>query len=133
MQFVIVVSKTCLKRPLTKKIKTVFEDRLSFNAGQKYCRMLQREHSAILLTFIKLPVVINMFVLSIFECPLKTGFTVFTCDPHLLFRFINVIFQEATYNEFRLVHLIYGPRREKTCLRGFGQSEFQTSLYSYRD
>ena len=26
----------------------------------------------------------------------------------------------------------YGPRREKTCLRGFRQSEFQTSL-SYRD
>ena len=27
----------------------------------------------------------------------------------------------------------YGPEREKTCLRGFGQSEFQTSLLSYRD
>ena len=26
-----------------------------------------------------------------------------------------------------------GPRREKTCLRGFRQSEFQTSLLSYRD
>ena len=45
-------------------------------AGQKYCRMLQGEHSAILLTFIKLPLVINIFVLSIFEWPLKTGFTV---------------------------------------------------------
>ena len=33
--------------------------------------MLQGEHSAILLTFIKLP-----FVLSIFEWPLQTGFTV---------------------------------------------------------
>ena len=29
--------------------------------------MLQREHSAILLTFIKLPIVIKIFVLSIFE------------------------------------------------------------------
>ena len=28
---------------------------------------------------------------------------------------------------------IYGPRREKTCLRGFRQAEFQTSLLSYRD
>ena len=28
---------------------------------------------------------------------------------------------------------IYGPRREKTCLRGVRQSEFQTSLLSYRD
>ena len=30
----IVYSKTCLKRPLT------YQDRLSHNAGQKYCRML---------------------------------------------------------------------------------------------
>ena len=28
---------------------------------------------------------------------------------------------------------INGPRREKTCLRGFRQSEIQTSLPSYRD
>ena len=28
---------------------------------------------------------------------------------------------------------IIGPRREKTCLRGFRQNEFQTSLLSYRD
>ena len=44
--------------------------------GQKYCRMLQGEHSAILLTFIKLPFVIKIFVLSIFEWPFYTGFTV---------------------------------------------------------
>ena len=36
-------------------------------AGQKYCRMLQGEHSAILSNFIKLPFVIKVFVLSIFE------------------------------------------------------------------
>ena len=34
------------------------------------------EHSAILSTFIKLPFAIKTFVLSIFEWPLKTGFTV---------------------------------------------------------
>ena len=28
---------------------------------------------------------------------------------------------------------LFGPRREKTCLRGFRQSEFQTSLTNYRD
>ena len=39
--------------------------------------MLQGEHSAILSTFIKLTFVIKIFVLSIFERPLKTGFTVF--------------------------------------------------------
>ena len=51
-------SKTRLKRPLTKG------DQLSLNAGQKYYRMLQGEHSAILLTFIELPFVIEIFVLS---------------------------------------------------------------------
>ena len=35
------------------------------------------EHSAILLTFIKLSFVIMIFVLSIFEWPFYTGFTVF--------------------------------------------------------
>ena len=34
------------------------------------------EHSAILLTCIKLPFVLKIFILSIFEWPLKTGFTV---------------------------------------------------------
>ena len=38
--------------------------------------MGQGEHSAILLTFIKLPFVMKIFVLSIFEWQLKTGFTV---------------------------------------------------------
>ena len=37
------------------------EDQLSLNAGQKYCRMLQGEHSAILSTFIKLLFVIKVF------------------------------------------------------------------------
>ena len=34
-------SKTCLKRPLKKKTKIGFQDRLSLDAGQRYCRMLQ--------------------------------------------------------------------------------------------
>ena len=38
--------------------------------------MLQAEHTAILSTFVKLQLVIEIFVLSIFEWPLKTGFTV---------------------------------------------------------
>ena len=41
------------------------------------------EHSAILLTFIKLPFVIKIFVLSIFEWSFCTGFTV-VCLLHLL-------------------------------------------------
>ena len=69
-------SKTCLKRPLSYRPKMGFQDQLSLNAGQKYCRMLQGEQSTILLTCIELPHGFKTFVLSIFEWPLKTGFTV---------------------------------------------------------
>ena len=68
--------KTCLKRPLKRRPKIGFQVRLLLNEGQKYCRMLQGKHSAILSTFIKLPFVFKTFILSIFEWPLKTGFTV---------------------------------------------------------
>ena len=68
-----------------KKTKIGIQDQLSLNAGQKYCRMLQGEHSAILLTFIKLPFAIKTYVLSIFEWPLKTGFAVVTV--HAVLRF----------------------------------------------
>ena len=61
-----------------KKTNIGFQDQLSLNAGQEYCRMLQAEHSAILLTFIKLPFVIKIFVLSIFEWQFYTGFTVYS-------------------------------------------------------
>ena len=53
-----------------------FQYRLSLNAGQKYCSMLQGEHSTMLSTPIKLPFPIKTLVLSIFKWPLKTGFTV---------------------------------------------------------
>ena len=68
---------SCLKGPLSKRPKIGFQYKLSPNAGQKYCRMLQGEHSAILSTFIKLPFVIKIFVLTTFEWPLKTGFTIY--------------------------------------------------------
>ena len=90
-------SKRCVKRPLSKRRKIGFQDdqhapppppppplkkkkekkeQLSLNVRQKYCRMLQGEHSPILSTFIKLPFVIKIFVSSIFEWPLYTGFAV---------------------------------------------------------
>ena len=73
-------SITRVKRPLSKRQKIGFQDQSLLNAGQKYCRILQGEHSAILSTFIKLPFVIKTFVLSIFEwlfyCTyLKNNFT----------------------------------------------------------
>ena len=66
----------CLKRSLSKRPQIGFQDQLPLKAGQKYCRMLQGEHSAILSNFIKLPFVNKIFVLFIFEWPLYTGFTV---------------------------------------------------------
>ena len=96
-------SKTCVKRPLSKRQKISFQDQLSLNAGQKYCRMFQREHSAILLTFIKLPFVIKIFVLSIFDCPFYTHFTVFakvisrcTCR-HLAWSFLIIVIVIIAY------------------------------------
>ena len=58
-------SKTCVKRPLSRRPDIGFQDQ-SLNAGQKYCRILQ--HSAILLTFIRLPFVNKIFVLSFLGC-----------------------------------------------------------------
>ena len=69
----IMYSKTCVKRSLSKRPKYGFKQQLLPNAGQKYCRMLQGEHSAILLTFITLPFVIEICVLSIFEPLFYTG------------------------------------------------------------
>ena len=37
----VICSKTCVKRPLSKRPKVGFQDQLSLNAGQKYCRMLR--------------------------------------------------------------------------------------------
>ena len=74
--FISIYSETCLKRPLSKRPKMGFKYQLSLNAGQNYCRMLEGEHSAILLTCIKLPHDFKTFVVSISEWPLKTGFTV---------------------------------------------------------
>ena len=69
-------SKTCVKRPLSKDRQLVFKT--------SYCLMQVKsiaecpgEHSAILSTSIKLSFVIRIFVLSIFEWPFYTGFTVY--------------------------------------------------------
>ena len=57
----IAILKATMRRfmlTLTSKVELnveVNQDQLSPNAGQKYCRMLREEHSAILSTFIKIP------------------------------------------------------------------------------
>ena len=59
-----------------RKIDFQYQLHVSLNTGQKCCRMLQGEHSATILTFIKLPFVKKNFVVSIFEWQFYTGFTV---------------------------------------------------------
>ena len=46
-------SKTCVKRPLLNIPNIGFQTQLSLNAGQKCCRMLQGDNSAMFSTFIK--------------------------------------------------------------------------------
>ena len=82
---------------LSHKTKIGFQDRLSLNEGQTYCRMLQREHPAILSTFIMLPFVIEISALSIFERPLKTGFTVFTFQTYLLNKPLTTMYSSHLY------------------------------------
>ena len=63
-------SKTRFNRPLKKKTRNGFktDHRLMQVKSAAEC-----SNSAILLTFIKLPFVINNFVLSNFDCLLKTS------------------------------------------------------------
>ena len=86
--------KTCEKQPLSKRPKISFQDQLLLNAGQKYCRMLQWEHSAILLTFIKLQFVIKIFILSIFEWLFYTGLNVHFFN-NIMNRSIDFLKKEA--------------------------------------
>ena len=66
------VQKKRCKMATLKKKKNGFQYQLLLNAGQKFCRMLQGEHSAMLLSFIKLPLVIKIYVLAIYELPFYT-------------------------------------------------------------
>ena len=68
-----IYSKTCVKWPLSKDQKMFFKTH--YLLMQVKTIVLQNA-SAILSTFIKLPIVFKTFVLSIFECPFYTGFTV---------------------------------------------------------
>ena len=54
-----------LEGPLKTKAKNWFCRQIIANEGQRNCRMLQWEHSAILLIFIQLQFVIKIIVLSI--------------------------------------------------------------------
>ena len=60
------------------------------------------EHSAILLTFIKLPFAIKIFVLSIFECSLKTSFTVSLL--YILLLYISCSLQKIQEGWYEKLH-----------------------------
>ena len=69
--------------------------------------MLQGEHSAILLTFIKLPFVIKTFVSSIFEWPFYTGFSVgelfYSCTQNARQPLVSV---STTFNNITNIEII---------------------------
>ena len=69
-------SKTCVKLSTLKDHKLVFKTDYCLMQVISIAEGSNGEHSAILSTFIKLPFVIKIFVLSIFEWPFYTGFTV---------------------------------------------------------
>ena len=76
--------------------------------------MFQGEHSAILLTFIKLPFFIKTFVFSIFKWPLKTGFTVYlstfqACGNtgYLYYRNRTWLFYHLRDNDYFLLFIMY--------------------------
>ena len=106
-------SKTCVKWPLSKRLKIGFQDQLSLNAGQnagqKYCRMLQGEHSAILSTVIRLPFVIKIFVLSIFEWLFYTSFTVY--------ELVIISQPSGAISLFIQIHCVDEIQYSKTCLK----------------
>ena len=66
--------------------------------------MLPLEHSLILLTFIKLPFVIKIFVLFIFEWPFYTGFTVlhFSMQLHVT-RQVSFVIHNCSYLDNSLI------------------------------
>ena len=80
--------------------------------------MLQGEHSAVLLTCIKLPNGFKTFVLCIFVWPLKTGFTVyFVCTS-----------QQGYIRTFSMNTLIMH-RSRKFCQRGSTYSDIFFLLF----
>ena len=79
-------SKTCVKWLLSKDQKMVFKIDYRLMQVKSIAECSPLEHSAILSTFIKLPVVIKTFVLSIFEWWFYTGLTVYKILIRQLFQ-----------------------------------------------
>ena len=79
-----------------RRPKIGFQDGSSLNSDQKYCRML--------LTFIKLPFVIKIFVLSIFEWPqIRQVLLYNTLSQYLAHQFDFVLMFYIPFNNFSVM------------------------------
>ena len=58
--------KTCVNLPLSKRPKNCFQGQLSFNAGQKYCNVLQGELHWLLYTIYHLSLMFCLFLSGCF-------------------------------------------------------------------
>ena len=75
--YALAYSKTCLKRPLKKKTQNGLNIDYRLMEVKPIAKCYKGDHSAILSTFIKLPFVTKIFVLSIFEWQLILLFEYF--------------------------------------------------------
>ena len=78
LAFLLVYSKTCVKRPLKTKQNKALNGNGSLMNVKKYCRMLPLEHSAILLTCIKRQLVLKT-ILCLFESGCSTQALLYMC------------------------------------------------------
>ena len=78
------------------------------------------EHSAILLTFIKLPFVIKICVMSTFEWPLKTGFTVPGRGP-MMWRMPLQVNQKSDYDDMMSLFTFQLPHVLVNCVECYSQ------------
>ena len=91
--------------------------------------MLQGEHSAILLTFIKLPFVINIFVLSIFEWQFYTGFTVMCSVSLIALAFFLLLPLRTKAHEVKYILLINIKMKQEGDL--YKSRKIHSGLFSY--
>ena len=127
--------KICVKRPLSKRPKIGFQDQLLINAGQKDRRM----YSAIRSTFIKLPLATKIFVLSIFEWPLYTGFTahdmkhVHVCTDLIYHAYVLLLYQHNRAPTYILSSLTFNNSKSKQHMDGSNPPASIDPIYTEPD
>ena len=88
-----------------------FEDQYLLNVGLKELQDAPAEHSIVLLNCIELPHGLKTFVLSIFEWPLKTGFTVQCLTLCMLGSFhAFVVFSKSFFSKKCFIVKVFGSK-----------------------